>query len=437
MNVFDGPNQVVESNDEAWNTLLEDLFSLARKGMILGLERLTPYLEKLGHPENALNYVHVAGTNGKGSTCAFLASILAHAGYSVTVYSSPHLECLTERVTYFNQGQREHLSRSTWIAVLREIESLSNGFEDLTFFEVITLTALKLMSDLKPDFAIVEAGLGARLDATRVVNASVSVLTDVGLDHCQYLGDTVEEILAEKLAVVRPRCALVSAVGHELVSKACVEAKSPLYRIGTELDVFGMPDETFQFRLPHTELESVKLGLAGEHQSRNALLAVQTAYLLAPNLESRQIIAGLANAKWPGRLEHGRDQQGVEFLLDGAHNPTAAEKLAEYLRVNVGRPVHAVFGVMKDKDIAGIIHPMIEHVTSWTITYGNSPRFSQVDAITDVLRDFRALQVTEESTPIAAYTRASSKCQSDGGLVVVFGSLILIGELRGKLATCS
>jgi len=437
MNVFDGPNQVVETNDEAWNTLLEDLFSLARKGMILGLERLTPYLEKLGHPQNDLTYVHVAGTNGKGSTCAFLASILAHAGYSVTVYSSPHLECLTERVAYFNQGQRKHLSRSTWSAVLSEIKSLSNGFEDLTFFEVITLAALKLMNDLKPDFAIVEAGLGARLDATRVVNASVSVLTDVGLDHCQYLGDTVEEILAEKLAVVRPSCALVSAVRHESVLNRCVETKSPLYRIGIELEAVGTADKTFKFRLPDMVLESVRLGLAGEHQSRNALLAAQTARLLVSKLDASQITAGLAAAKWPGRLEHGRDQQGIEFLLDGAHNPAAAQKLAEYLRVNTDCPVHAVVGVMRDKDIAGIVHPMIEHVTSWTVTYGNSPRFSQVNIITDVLRGFGVRQVGEESSPIAAYTRASSKCQGDGGLVVVFGSLILIGELRGKLATCS
>ena len=437
MNLFDGPNQVLESNDEAWNTLIEDLFSLARKGMVLGLERLTPYLEKLGHPERALNYVHVAGTNGKGSTCAFLASILAQAGHSVAVYSSPHLECLTERVTYFNRNSREHLPRTAWMRVLRELESLSNGFENLTFFEVITLAALKLMQELKPDFALVEAGLGARLDATRVVQASVSVLTDVGLDHCQFLGDTIEEILGEKLAVVRPGCPLVSASRHDSVRVTCSEVRSPLYRIGDELHVVRSANETFEFQLPHERIESIKLGLSGEHQSRNALLATQTAHLLDPNLDADQVRAGLKAAEWPGRLERGRDHQGIEYLLDGAHNPAAAKVLAKFIGLNPNKRFHAVFGVMKDKDISAIVHPLMSHISSWTVTQGNSTRFSQVDVVTRVLNDLGASEVHQEISPLSAYSRAASQCQTDNGTVLVFGSLFLIGELRGKLATCS
>jgi dihydrofolate synthase / folylpolyglutamate synthase len=434
MTHYDSPGRAPFDSEQAWKELNERLFQLARKGMKLGLERLEPLLEKLGHPEKSTKFIHVAGTNGKGSTCVFLASILAQADLTVGVYTSPHLQHLTERLKWFSKSGAQDVLREEMMAAFDIVEELCPDFGPLTFFEVVTLVALILIADKKPDFGVIEAGLGARLDATRMVQAQLSILTDISLDHCAYLGDTIEEIAAEKLAVIRSGKPLVAAPDLDLVKIRAEQSKSRLYRLGDQMRFYKNTNGDLTFELEDRCVEGIRLGLHGDHQVRNALLAAQAATLLVPELTEDQLRAGLLEVQWPGRLEMGSTESEICYLLDAAHNSAGAEVLAHFLQGMPGAPWHFVFGAMADKDLAGIIHPLLPFGHSWVLTQGESPRFMQVSELKGLFSDLGVSVDHATTSPWAAFEKAASQARQTGGTVVICGSIFLIGELRGKLA---
>jgi dihydrofolate synthase/folylpolyglutamate synthase len=439
MIIVDGPGCLATKNaenyEEDWRVLNRRLFELSRRGMKLGLERLYPVLEKLGHPEKGTRFIHVAGTNGKGSVCAFLASVLGQAGKTVGVYTSPHLEDLTERVRFVSLDLSEDVSRAEMQNSILRIEAICPDFEPLTFFEVITLAALLLIQERKPDFAVIEAGMGARLDATRVIDAELSVLTDVDLEHQKYLGTTIEEILGEKLAVVRPDRPLVAAPGLAQVQEECTRLGSALYQLGPRLSAAPSGTDSWMFQIADRRIYDVQLGLQGVHQIRNALLATQAAILMIPELGDETIRAGLFMTRWPGRIEQGETSAGLPYLLDAAHNPAGALALAAFLRENPGAPWHFVFGAMSDKDLGQMLTPLIPFAASWSLTQAASPRSAQVAEIKRELDSLGVSAAQIYNRPTEAWSRARAAASSDGGTVVVCGSLFLLGELRGKLAT--
>ena len=305
--IQDGPGAVPANANPEYCALVERLFSLSRGGMKLGLEPIARLLAELGHPELAFRAVHVAGSNGKGSTTAFLATMLREAGRFVGMYTSPHLISMTERVQFLAGGVSRQIDPAAMVRAVERVEAAAPGFAGLSFFEVITGAALSSFAEAKVDIAVIEAGLGARLDATRLVDAEVAVLTDLSLEHTAILGDTIEEIAREEGAVIRPFRPLVCADGQPAamaeVDALAAEAQAPVLRLGRDFYAERAEDGRFSFTLSDRKVPPVRLALLGPHQGRNAALAAQAAVLVEPDITDDALIEGLTEAQWPGRLE--------------------------------------------------------------------------------------------------------------------------------------
>jgi len=340
---------------------LDRLALLSPGADILGLERVSALLDRLGNPERRLPPVlHVAGTNGKGSTCAFLRAAIEAAGLAAHVYTSPHLVRFNERIRLAGRL----IDDVALAALLAETLDAADGME-VSFFEATTAAAFLAFARTPADACIVEVGLGGRLDATNVVEAPlVCGIADLGHDHHAFLGDTLERIAAEKAGIAKPKVPLVTQTYPEpiahVVGRVAAEAGAPWFEIGeTEQDMWQVVDS-----VPQREL-------GGAHQRRNAALAVamirRQSVLDVPDAALR---AGLASATWPARLqrlERGplRDllPAGAELWLDGAHNPTAARAVADFFMAEK-RPLHLIVGLLSNKDANGVLEPFRGRATS-------------------------------------------------------------------------
>lgn len=438
--VFDGPGRPgpgLEPEPE-WAALIERLYERARGGMVLGLERMEAVLAKLGHPERALAAVHVAGSNGKGSTSAFLASILSQGGETVGLYTSPHLSCLSERFQLVGTEGARSLSRAALRPVFGRIEALAPDYSGLTFFEIVTAAALLAFREHGVGTLVAEAGLGARLDATRSVNAKVSVLTQLALEHTAILGHTLAAIAAEKAFVARPERPLFMEAAPasvvEVVERHARSIEAPLFLAGRDFRAEpGRSAGRHRFCLLERSIEDVEVGLLGPHQVRNALLAAQAAIAFSPELDDDALRRGLAQVAWPGRLELLERPGHPSVLLDGAHNPDGARILrsaieAERLR-ELG-PMHWVSGVLEDKDPAGVFEALCDQMASVDLCTLDTPRALPGERLRSLLPPSFRGDVAVLPTALAAATSALRRAGQDQGLVLVAGSLYLIGALR-------
>jgi dihydrofolate synthase / folylpolyglutamate synthase len=420
-----------------WQAMIDRLYAISTSGMNLGLERVAKVLAALGHPELRYPSIHIAGTNGKGSTSAFIAAILGASGRKTGLYTSPHLVSLEERIQVLSGADAAPLSEGELLRAFEAVDTAAPGFAELSFFEVITAAGLYAFSQTGLDVAVVEAGIGARLDATRLVDAHVSVLTDLSLEHTAILGSTIEAIAQEKAAVIRAGRPIVAADAPP-EAMAAIEAeasaqRAPLFRIGRELFVDRHPDGTYRFTLPDRTLDRVRLSLLGPHQGRNAVLALQAALQFDPKLDEAVIRLALASTRWPGRMEVVRRAGRPPVLLDGAHNPQGAEALARGLAAHpelFSTPRHLVFAVLGDKDAGLMLDHLLPAVDSVILTKVESPRAKEPSSILELIpKEKRALtaNVTE------ALAEAERRAQADGGWVIFAGSLYLVGEARLEL----
>ena len=367
--------------------LLARLVSARRFGMKLGLERMREQLDRLGAPDRALGkLVHVAGTNGKGSTVAMIAALAASAGKRVATYTSPHLSTLRERIVVDGQLASEQAI----------VEAARDVDPELTFFEQITAIGLRVIAEAKPDVTVLEVGLGGRLDATNAVDAPIAVVTGVAMDHEAILGDTLEAIAREKAGIFKPgQHAVIGASGEpEAVPWLVEHARAAGVGAITIVD----PADPVP-----------PLGLAGAHQRRNALAAVAVARLLGVTSFDLRAV------RHPGRFEVAGD-----LILDGAHNPHGARALADTLREQGLRPV-LVVACSADKDvpaIAAALAPAVSHVIA--------TRYQQERAL-DPAALARAFPAAETAPDLDA---AVARARQLGSPVLVAGSLFLVGEAR-------
>ena len=305
-------------NDEAlsYPAAIQFLYGLQLFGTHFGLERTFKLSELAGNPQEKLRFIHVAGTNGKGSTCAMLESIYRAAGLRVGLFTSPHLVSFRERI----QIDRRLISQDEIVRLVAEIQPLLNQFpagNHPTMFEVVAVMALKYFAEQKCDLVIWETGLGGRLDATNIVTPLASIITNIAFDHQQWLGDTLEKIAAEKAGIIKPGVPVVTAAGAAealaVIEKVARETHSPLRRVEIQ-PISGTPHPA---------------SLLGEHQKTNAALAVATVEMLQNQIPVtvEQIRDGLASVSWPGRLQLITRPGGQKILLDGAHNVAGAETL--------------------------------------------------------------------------------------------------------------
>lgn len=443
---MDAPGAAPRDASPAYRALIERLYGLSRFGMKLGLDRMERLLADLGHPERAFRSVHVAGSNGKGSTSAFLATILAAHGRRVGLYTSPHLVSLTERVQILTPAARSQVDPERLVDAVAQVEAVHPGLEGLTFFEVITAAGLVALAAEGVEIAVVEAGLGAKLDATRVVPAEVAVLTDLSLEHTEILGDTIERIAADEGCVVRPGRPLVAADGPDgamrVVDGLVEEAGATLYRLGEQIGYARDRAGRCTFQLVGAQgpraLGPVELSLRGPHQGRNALLAAQASLLLEPTVDEAALRRGLGEARWPGRMEVVARPGRPRVLLDGAQNPHAARALARALDEDpvFAGPRHFVFGALSDKDVDLMLDALAPGAASFHLTRPASRRARDPEALAEGLRARlpEGAVVPVDDVP-AALAGAEARAAADGGWVVVCGSLYLVGDAAALLAS--
>jgi dihydrofolate synthase/folylpolyglutamate synthase len=384
---------------------LARLFALRRFGMRPGLAPIEDVLAKLGHPERAFPAIHVAGTNGKGSTAAMCDAILRAAGKRVGLYTSPHLSRFTERIRIAGV----EIDEAEVAAILEEVLAVAPS---LTFFEIVTAAAFVAFARAQLDIAIVEVGLGGRLDATNALaRPLVSVITNIALDHTEILGNTIEEIAGEKAGILRAGVpAIIGAVDDEArraIAERAREVGAPLRWLGKDFAVAAIPDH-----------------LLGLHQARNAAVARAAILALPPALRPDEdaIARGFADARWPGRLE----RLAPDLFLDGAHNADGSRALADALpALAAGRPIHLVLGVVEEKDAKALAAPLLPLASRVIATTPPTPRAKSASRLASELGP----SVESIDDPLAAVGEA----RASNALTVVAGSLFLVGQVRARV----
>ncbi len=412
------------------------LFGLAQVGIKFGLDNITAIVEGLGRPDRAYRTIHVAGTNGKGSVTAVVDLALAADGHRSARYTSPHLVDLTERFAVGGRPvDRDELGAV--ISRVREVieDLLANGGLEAqpTFFEVTTAAAFELFRRREVEVAVIEVGLGGRLDATNVITPAVSAITSIGLDHQQYLGSSIESIAFEKASIAKRGVPLViGLVSPEarqiIVDTALARGAQPLFAAdGVALERVG--PQQIRLRTPAHDYGALTLGLAGDHQVDNALVAVR----VLETLEGRglrvapaAIAQGVSNVVWPGRLDLRRLPGGRELLMDAAHNEDGARALASHLSARAMPPMPLVFGAMRDKDVETMLQLLAPHASVVVLTRASNPRSADPNDLAAVLHAFRpSLPVEIAAGPAQALDAA----WRHGPRIVVAGSIFLLGDI--------
>lgn len=380
----------------------------------LGLRNTELLLQSLDNPERTFLAVQIAGTNGKGSTAVMLDSVCRAAGMRTGLYTSPHLVSITERIQIAGeQISEEDFARHTEVVREASERLLESGDIDAlpTFFEQLTAIALLAFREAHIELAILETGLGGRLDSTTAAKAGIVAITRIAMDHEQYLGETIESIASEKAAIIRPG---VTAV----IGKQDPRALSVLLQRCEETNV----EPTLAFTLPE---EPFRIGLRGHHQLENAAIAIRVAESLSISRDA--IITGLETSHHPGRLELIPTQPPV--LLDGAHNPDGAHALRIYLEEFAQRPLTLVFGSMRDKKLERIAEILFPLANNLILTAIDNPRAASLETLTAIATAFAGGSVTECETVSDAYHAALRQTPPEG-LICVTGSLYLIGEWK-------
>jgi dihydrofolate synthase/folylpolyglutamate synthase len=424
---------------------LEYLLSLGHETLTikLGLRNTELLLRELANPEVSFPAVQIAGTNGKGSTATFLDSICRSAGIKSGLYTSPHLHSITERIAIggadlsrkeFAQHATEVRAAAAHLLKHGQIEALP------TFFEQVTAIALVSFRQAQIELAILETGLGGRLDSTTAANAQVCAITQIAFDHEEYLGNTLEEIAAEKAAIIRPGMRVVVAPQEKealaVIRRRCEEVGVEPVLNGCNVEIDKVSEDgrcQVTFETSTRRYEKLWLGLRGRHQVQNAALAIELAQILRTqqfSISESAIVAGLESARHPGRLEIIGNHPA--FLLDGAHNVAGANALRSYLQEFAPHPLTMIFGAMRDKrieEIAEVLFPLADQLI---LTPIQNPRAASVETLNELARKFDRDQIKSVATSqdaINLATQTTAEC----GIICVTGSLYLIGETRNVI----
>jgi dihydrofolate synthase / folylpolyglutamate synthase len=417
------------------------LFSLEQFGIKFGLDNIRTVLARLGHPERAFRSVHIAGTNGKGSVTAMVDTVLRCAGHRSARYTSPHLVDLAERFVVDGRAVDADAMRAAARDVRDAIEMLrAEGTLQAapTFFEATTAMAFELFRRAAVEVAVIEVGLGGRLDSTNVIDPVVTAITSIDFDHQQYLGSTLDAIAAEKAGIIKPGVpVVVGDLGPEAmaaVERVARERHAEIVRAragvnATRPQAVSETANTFELRTPVRDYGILRLALRGEHQVANAIVAVRLLERLdgcGVRVPAEAIREGLASVTWPGRLDHRTLPGGRELILDAAHNPAGAAALASYL-TNIGgeRPV-LVFGAMRDKDVHGMLSVLLPTVSRMIVTRASNSRSADPETLaTEALAIAPSLTVEVVASPADAMAAA----WSSSSRVVVAGSIFLLGDV--------
>ncbi len=406
------------------------------------LDRVKALLEKLDNPHKKFKSVHIAGTKGKGSTCAFIFSILKEAGYKVGLYTSPHLVDFKERIKISYEDNmaeiRERLiDQNEVVDLVEEIKPYADEIKGLTFFEVYTVLAFLFFAREKVEFAVLETGLGGRLDATNVVDSLVCAFSSISMDHMAMLGNTIEKISREKAGIIKKNSLVVSVAqppqAWREIERVCKEKNIRYYQVGKDFiyDVIGqnLDGSIFDFRGVFDSYQNLHICLVGPFQTLNAALALSVIQLLRQHdvvISSLSIKKGLEKAHWPGRMHIVHRNPFLVF--DGAQNPASAHALRAAINMLfMPKKAILILGVSKDKDVRGMIPYLARSQNLIILTQSNNPRAMDVDTLEQKMFPFKRI-IKKTKTVGEALKLAIENTSNKNDLIVVAGSLYLIGE---------
>jgi dihydrofolate synthase/folylpolyglutamate synthase len=418
------------------------LYGLRRFGWRPGLATIEQLVALLGDPQAGIPFIHVAGTNGKGSTAAMLDAIFRAAGYRTGLYTSPHLLSFTERI----RVNGEPINEAEIVALTEELKTLcaahfapetttptGDRLPHPTFFELTTAMTFLHFRRRAVEAAVVEVGLGGRLDATNVIEPRVAVITNIALEHEQYLGRTLAEIAGEKAGIVKARVPVITAArgdALEVIRRRAAELEAPVvfvpeaYRWAVRES--GLAGQTVDLEGPRHRYKALRLALPGRHQVENAVLAVAAAEAAQEQgfaLDTAAIRGGLAEVAWPGRLQVVKDRPRI--ILDGAHNPAGTEALAAFLAENrpaLGRLI-LVFGVLQDKDWAAMLRLLAPLADAIVLTHPPTERGADPALLAPAAQRYASVTVAADIESALAQAREAARAEDT---ILVAGSLYTV-----------
>lgn len=412
----------------------------AKHGIKLGLVRIGAILERLGHPEEQFRSVHVAGTNGKGSTTAMLDAVLREAGYKTGRFNSPHLSDYRERITV--DGRM--IAKEELVAALNRLkpalEAITPDFGPPTEFEVGTALALLYFAAQKVEIAVIEVGMGGRFDATNVIKPVLSIITHIALDHREYLGDTLTQIAFEKAGIIKEGVPAVSGVQEPEVETFLREiagsCQAPYRSAGmlatADLELSSAGTSFKVLNSVFGEIP-VRLGLIGEHQADNALNVIAAVEFLKKadfNISRVDLLNGLAKASWPGRLELIDRYAPIRLYLDGAHNPDGARALvAAFRKIYPGQRADLLVGILKNRPLTEMAEIFSKLARRVIVTRVPDPKSASETELAEIFRQ-NGLETVAEPDPEKALRLLRGSCRQLG---VITGSLYLVGFLRTQI----
>ncbi len=409
------------------------LYDLQKFGIKFGLSSTSRLVAALGNPQEKLRFIHIAGTNGKGSVAAMVSAVLTNAGHPVGFYSSPHLVNFHERFRLKDQD----ISDADVLRLINEVRQVADQKELPTFFEFVTAMALLYYAQVQADPVILETGMGGRLDATNIVTPLVTVITNIAMDHREYLGNNIQAIAAEKAGIIKPGVPLITNVTQRRaripIDAACQALKTPLLDAGQHFKTRGLGHGRFHYKGINKDYLNLQTNLIGRHQYENAALALAVIEVLQDRgfaIPESAIRQGLAQTRWPGRLECISRQPRI--ILDGAHNPAAAQVLAQALKNSLSyKRLVLVLGIMADKDIPGILRHLLRlaNVAIFTRPAYSRAAAPEILASLGENRVIESLVVPELSTAI----EHARQMAGPDDLIVITGSLFTVGEARDYL----
>jgi dihydrofolate synthase/folylpolyglutamate synthase len=412
---------------------LNTLFGLRRFGIKLGLATIRRMLANLGNPHRRYRTIHIAGTNGKGSVASGIASVLRASGYRVGLYTSPHLVRFNERI----QIDGAEIADADIVRLYRRVRRALPDGREPTFFEFTTAMALDEFARRKVDWAVIETGMGGRLDATNVVTPSVTVVTNVSLEHREYLGPTLAAIAFEKAGIIKRGVPVVTAVSQpaalEVIRRTAQHKSAPLFRLGKEFSVRRRGSQEFTYIGLRHRWPGLTTALQGRYQVDNAALTLAACELLqrkAPRIELESVRRGLASHRWPGRLETVCETPLV--MVDGAHNLEAARQLARHLADRMeGRRFTLVVGILDDKPYRAMLRLLLPLADRVIATQARINRAIPAATIAAFARTM-VPDVTVEPD-VASALRLAVSTASPGSLTLAAGSLYVVGEVKAAL----
>ena len=420
-------------SDNSYHSCLQTMYGLQRFGIKLGLSTIRKILSGMGNPQDTYNCIHVAGTNGKGSVASSLASILNQAGYKTGLYTSPHLVHFNERIQINNRP----ISNSNVVASYNAIKNAHHGEREPTFFEFATVMAFFEFARQKVDWAVIETGMGGRLDATNIIRPRVSIITNISLEHRDYLGDTLKQISGEKAGIIKSRTPVVTGIRQKkafaVIENKAAEKSAPLFCLGKDFKVRRSASGTFSYHGIEANWQGLQTGLAGSHQVDNAALVLAACEILIQNggkLSLNNIKAGLLKNRWPGRLEIVSTEP--QIILDGAHNFIAARNLARFLSAHFAdRNLTMIIGILDDKPYNAMLKCLLPTANRVILTRAKINRALEPEKLEAFAKKIVPKVIINADVRQALNFAIDTSSPDD--VICVAGSLYVVGEAKQAL----